>query len=216
MVNKPYLPKVMRGFKNRRIPQLEYELNGLLKLMREERVTSYLEIGLRHATTFQWLGARLPRGSRLTGIDWPGSAWGEENVDAAREKIAEAAQDLNDVFGQDVYILLADSKSDRAVEVAVNRGPFDLVFIDGDHSYDGVKKDWELYSSLSRIVAFHDIDTPNAGWMTEEKKVQFGVHTLWSELVETHRHRTIVDPNMPGLGIGVVWTQKGSANDHLA
>lgn len=211
MVDKPYLPKVMKGFKNRRIPQLRYELEGLYKLMQAENVKSYLEIGLRHATTFHWVGSRLPRGTRMTGIDLPGSAWGEKNVDAAREKIAEASKDLNDIHGQDVYILLADSKSDRAVEVAVNRGPFDLIFIDGDHSYKGVKADWETYSPLARIVAFHDIDTPNAKWMAEEKKSQFGVHTLWSELVGTHKHRTFVDPEMPGLGIGVVWTQKGDA-----
>ncbi len=38
----------------------------------------------------------------------------------------------------------------------------DFLFIDGDHSYEGVKKDWELYSSLLKsgsLVAFHD-----TGW----------------------------------------------------
>jgi predicted O-methyltransferase YrrM len=35
----------------------------------------------------------------------------------------------------------------------------DLLFIDGDHSYDGVKSDWEAYKQLLRpgsIVVFHD------------------------------------------------------------
>ena len=37
----------------------------------------------------------------------------------------------------------------------------DLLFIDGDHSYEGVKKDFELYSKLlspSGIISIHDTD----------------------------------------------------------
>jgi predicted O-methyltransferase YrrM len=45
----------------------------------------------------------------------------------------------------------------------------DLLFIDGDHSYEGVKADWEAYKHLLRpgsIVVFHD-----SGWAEGVKRV---------------------------------------------
>lgn len=45
----------------------------------------------------------------------------------------------------------------------------DLLFIDGDHSYDGVKTDWEAYKGFlgpDSIVVFHDI-----GWAEGVQRV---------------------------------------------
>ena len=36
-------------------------------------------------------------------------------------------------------------------------GLCDLLFIDGDHSFLGVKQDWEMYGDLSHMIAIHDI-----------------------------------------------------------
>jgi hypothetical protein len=45
----------------------------------------------------------------------------------------------------------------------------DVLFIDGDHSYEGVKADWDAYKSFlepGSIVIFHDY-----GWADGVKKV---------------------------------------------
>ena len=77
----------------------------------------------------------------------------------------------------------------------------DLLFIDGDHSYDGVKKDFEMYSTLvapDGVIAFHDIvDGPES--------YVGGVPKFWRELKPTCRHVEIVkDWKQGGWGIGVL------------
>jgi predicted O-methyltransferase YrrM len=57
----------------------------------------------------------------------------------------------------------------------------DLLFIDGDHSYDGVKADWEAYKSFLKpgsTVIFHDY-----GWAEGVKRV---VHEDVMPLVLSH------------------------------
>ena len=60
-------------------------------------------------------------------------------------------------------------------------GPYDLVFIDGDHSPAGVRADWQNYGPMARLVAFHDIDAEH-GKLTPARLADYGVHQLWTEL----------------------------------
>lgn len=57
--------------------------------------------------------------------------------------------------------LITGSSHDEYVREQIRQaGPFDVVFIDGDHSYAGVQADWEFALTLKpRLIAFHDIAT---------------------------------------------------------
>lgn len=55
----------------------------------------------------------------------------------------------------------------------------DLLFIDGDHTYDGVRRDWDLYTpklTMSGCVMLHDTEP-----------TRFGVHQLVQDLADDPR-----------------------------
>lgn len=115
--------------------------------------------------------------------------------------------------GQQIRCLEADSHSPMAL-AEVKRWlageTFDFLFIDGDHSYEGVKADYGTYGPLVRpggIIAFHDI-VPDF-WTRYGKKTASNVGEVprfWSELKETvdEWEELIEDPEQDGYGIGVV------------
>src|SRR5205085_12501196 len=65
---------------------------------------------------------------------------------------------------QQLISLESDSHDDAtraAPERVLGDERHDFLFIDGDHSYDGVRRDFELYRDLVRpggLIAFHDIN----------------------------------------------------------
>ena len=86
----------------------------------------------------------------------------------------------------------------------------DLLFIDGDHSYEGVKKDFELYkSSVSKngIVAFHDI-VPDSFSRTGVKTSSYvgEVPKFWNEIKKNYNYEEFIESkDQDGCGIGVIY-----------
>jgi len=112
--------------------------------------------------------------------------------------------------------ILGDSHAPETIEklrAALFGRPINLLFIDGAHSYDSVKKDYELYGPLVKhIVAFHDIFLTR--WADEPDGLS-QVPVFWKELIIAEKQNLFMtfkkntNPNEPiegknQMGIGLV------------
>lgn len=192
------------GFAGHVIPQRMEELEKLLSVLPLDRPCRYLEIGLRHGSTFHWIGERLPKGSTMVGVDWPGALWGDKKLDG--EKVLGSVAVNLESKGLTVRIFLGDSKSEQVVSDVSRYKPFDLIFIDGDHTYNGVLADWSNYNNFGSVIAFHDIDVQyNAAYYKKKNLKNYGIPKLWKYLKTVYKYKEFIDLQNRGMGIGVVW-----------
>ncbi|MBS1580115.1 MAG: class I SAM-dependent methyltransferase [Bacteroidetes bacterium] len=87
-------------------------------------------------------------------------------------------------------IIWIEEMSDVAADLIPNN--IDFIFIDGDHSYEGVKKDFELYApklSKDGILAFHDARIFVNGWTKED----WGPVRLLNEVIYPSNQWKVVD-----------------------
>ena len=84
----------------------------------------------------------------------------------------------------------------------------DFLFIDGDHRYEGVRSDFETYTSLMRpggIIALHDVAAPRPDRQPMNGSNPGDVPRFWADLTGDRPGKTFVDPAGHGcFGIGLI------------
>jgi predicted O-methyltransferase YrrM len=175
--------------------QAEAEIAAFCDLLAREGVKSYLEIGSKFGGSLWRVANALPKGSRIVSID----------LNRNGTSLQECINALNG-SGYDAWLIPFDSTLPEAIERAKGLGPYDALFIDGDHRADGVWADWHNYSAMARIVGFHDI-----GWKRSPdnpKAKSIAVPEIWDEIKQGHRFEEIkLDKSGKNNGIGVLWRQ---------
>jgi cephalosporin hydroxylase len=181
--------------------QIASELRALLELLAQAPPRTVLEIGTgRGGTLFLFASVAQPD-ALLVSIDDP-SAEGMFGGKRAYKRRAHLYRALG-TPGQRVVFFAADSHSDathaRVVE-ALGGERLDFLFIDGDHTREGVEADFRMYSTLVRsggLVAFHDI-------VPGPEEFVGGVPDFWQSVRDGNAVELVEDWNQRGFGIGVL------------
>jgi predicted O-methyltransferase YrrM len=176
------------------------EIRQLLKVLQETRARVVVEIGTWQGGTL-FLFARVAQPNAIIiSVDLPRGPFGAGYPQWKAPLYESFAEQ-----GQKIYLVRGDSHDPRSLHEVMsllNGEAVDLLFIDGDHAYEGVKKDFEMYKGLLRdggIVAFHDICRHPPETLCE-------VSRFWNEIKSSHRYMEIVkDWNQGNSGIGVIY-----------
>lgn len=139
--------------------EVGYFLASLIRLTKAQTV---LEVGVFQGYTSAEMIKALPKGSYYAGIDIK-DLFVQENKDILREEAKK---------GKVVDFIIGDS----IVEMQkLPKNHFDLIFIDGNHEFNHVLKEFKIAETLitrTGIIAFHD------SWHLEDVKkvVEYAGH----------------------------------------
>lgn len=163
------------------------ELSRFVEILKERGVKTYLEIGAKHGSTFREIVTAL--GAFGVAVDLPNGPWGGNS----RANLIKVCRELNAVP------IFGDSADPEVISQVKSLGPFDCVFIDADHRYEAVKRDYFNYRCP--ITAFHDID----GEGIVLRDMEMGVPRFWNE-IKGGDYEEIIDPSDDRrMGIGILY-----------
>lgn len=143
-----------------------------------------VEIGTMAGGTLRAWCACADDNALIVSIDLPGGEWGGGYTDADVPRLEGYAE-----RGQRMELIRGDSHTvevQRSLRAVLHRKPVDFLFIDGDHSYEGVRQDFWDYAPLVKpggVIAFHDV-------IEHTQVPACRVSDLWAEIKASGKHET--------------------------
>jgi len=179
--------------------QVKSEITKLTNIVKDKKPKTVVEIGTCNGGTLFLLSTAADPEAKIISIDLPYGQFGGGYPEWAGRLYKNFASDK-----QSIHLIKEDSHKEETVEklrTIIGKSKIDVLFIDGDHSYEGVKRDFQLYSGLVRkggIIALHDVAV--------HKDEKCTVNLFWDELKKSHKTMDIIeDPKQGWGGIGIVF-----------
>jgi hypothetical protein len=179
--------------------QVRSELQRVLEEIERHKPRFVMEIGTALGGTFFLLARAAAKDAFLVSLDLPGGLWGGGYPNWKTWVYRRFV-----LPGQSASFVRNNSHDPASLERAkalLCGSQLDLLFIDGDHSYEGVKADFNLYSSLVRpdgLIVFHDIAKHSATSGCDVDK-------FWAEIHDRFPSQEIIEDRAQGwAGIGVL------------
>ena len=181
------------------------EFEGLLQEFVKLSPSNILEIGSLYGWTLQHFIHYSKPESTVLSIDLPVRYF----VGPQDWRVEKQENNYKNVWpkwakkNKTKLYLIADSSQNlsnftKAKEIFDNQ-QIDFLFIDGNHTYEGVKTDYKLYGSMVKpggIIALHDIGINEEG----------GVHILWDEIKNNHNgYKELLFDTNQEKGIGIIY-----------
>jgi len=182
--------------------QKRSELQALIKLLRDRKIGSVVEIGThKGGTLYVWCRVAEPDAT-IVSIDLPGGAFGSGYSEKHIKKLLDYK-----LGQQNMFLIREDShlaRTKQSLMEALNGKQVDFLMIDGDHTYEGVKKDFEMYSPMVKkggLIAIHDI-------AFHDKVPECKVNIFWDEIKGSYKSSELISNtenrhfgNWGGIGI---------------
>lgn len=181
------------------------EFTELLKVFVSIKPTKFIEIGSLYGWTLQHFIHYAEQGSKALSIDLPVRNFVGPN-DWRVEKQESNYKNAWPLWAKSkqckLHLIPSTSQNPKTLENAkriFNGEQIDFLFIDGDHTYTGVRLDYEKYGPMVRpggIIAFHDIGENEEG----------GVFNFWNEIKHKHsQYKEFLFDQNKEKGIGVLY-----------
>lgn len=194
------VPFLFRGrgyFRLMRPRQNPEEIEALYRRVLSLQPRRVVEIGTaRGGTLYLWTQAATAN-AVLVSLDLPGGAFGGAYPPCRIPFYQSFARP-----GQTLHLVRDDSHRPETLDQVkrhLGGEPLDFLFIDGDHTYAGVKTDFQQYGSLVRsggLIAFHDI-------LHRPEVAGLEVHRFWAELRDRGQTWELIGGPGTGKAIGI-------------